>query len=660
MLGKQLTQAAAGSAAGEGLYVDDLFSTYLWEGDSTTNRTITNDIDLAGEGGLVWIKNRTGSYWNVLFDTERGGGQISSNQTDAELASSSNVAGYVSAYNSDGFSVSAGSNSTLSVNNPNFNYASWTFRKAPGFFDVVTYSGQSNGGVDDTWFTVSHSLGSTPGFILIKTTSRSDNWIAWHRSDPNSIMHLNSSGASNSSNYTTVFGHANGAADADNIYIRAGQYAAGRQGESYVAYIFGHDDQSFGTASNESIIKCGSYTGNGSTQEINLGWEPQWVLIKSSAGTTTNWHVFDNMRGINAGNDDPALFTDSNGTENTTNNYFGTLTATGFDLTSTLNGSGNTYVYMAIRRPHKLPTAATEVFVPQATRGAMDGTPSELGHTSNFPVDLFLEVDRSGGAVLCAAADRIRGGGVYSATNRSEVEASADYEFDTNEGVYRSGPYSASSQFLGLMFRRASGFMDAVTWSGTGSARTISHNLTVAPELIISKCRNTTSTTWLTYASPLGATKYIEFNSTLQETTASTVWNDTAPTSSVFTVGTSSGINASGRTYFAYLFASLPGISKIGTYTGTGTDGINVDCDFTAGARLVLVKRTDSNGHWWLFDSARGIVSGNDPYSLLSSTSAENTTTDRIDPLNAGFIINASGVNSLNASGGTYLFLAIA
>jgi hypothetical protein len=78
-------------------------------------------------------------------------------------------------------------------------------------------------------------------------------------------------------------------------------------------------------------------------------------------------------------------------------------------------------------------------------------------------------------------------------------------------------------------------------------------------------------------------------------------------------------VNGNGETYISYLFATLAGVSKVGSYTGTAAD-LNVDCGFSAGARFILIKRTDSTGDWYVWDSARGIVVGNDPYILLNST----------------------------------------
>jgi hypothetical protein len=97
----------------------------------------------------------------------------------------------------------------------------------------------------------------------------------------------------------------------------------------------------------------------------------------------------------------------------------------------------------------------------------------------------------------------------------------------------------------------------------------------------------------------------------------------------------------------------------VGTYTGTGTT-LQINCGFTNGARFVLIKRTDSTGDWYVWDSARGIIAGNDPYLLLNSTAAEVTNTDYVDAYSAGFELSSTAPAALNANGGTYIFLAIA
>ena len=133
----------------------------------------------------------------------------------------------------------------------------------------------------------------------------------------------------------------------------------------------------------------------------------------------------------------------------------------------------------------------------------------------------------------------------------------------------------------------------------------------------------------------------------------------THPTSSVFTVGTDNDVNARSANYVAYLFASVTGVSKVGTYTGNGSSQ-TINCGFTTGARFVLVKRTDSTGDWVVFDSARGIVSGNDPYLRLNSTAAEVTDKDAVDTDSTGFVVNETSGPNINTNGATYIYLSIA
>jgi hypothetical protein len=199
--------------------------------------------------------------------------------------------------------------------------------------------------------------------------------------------------------------------------------------------------------------------------------------------------------------------------------------------------------------------------------------------------------------------------------------------------------------------------LDQVCYTGTGANTTWTHNLKTVPELILVKGRSG-ARSWTIYHAGLGATKYIEFN-TSAAFTSSTIWNDTAPTSSVFSVGTAAGTNVSGETYLSYLFATCSGVSKVGSYTGTAAVQ-QINCGFAAGARFVLIKRTDTTGGWYVWDSARGIISGDDPYLLLQDLSAEVTNTDYIDTYSAGFEISINAPAAINANGGSFIFLAIA
>jgi hypothetical protein len=208
------------------------------------------------------------------------------------------------------------------------------------------------------------------------------------------------------------------------------------------------------------------------------------------------------------------------------------------------------------------------------------------------------------------------------------------------------------------MFKRAPGFFDEVCYTGTGANTTQTHNLGVVPELIIVKRRDTTGA-WDSYSSALANTEYIVLNTTAAKATGATRWNSTTPTSSVFSIGTSTTTNASGGTYIAYLFATCVGVSKVGTYTGNGTTQ-TIDCGITAGARFVLIKRTDSTGDWYVYDTARGMTVLTDPYLLLNSTAAEVATLGSVTTVATGFALNSTILAAINVNAGTYLFLAIA
>jgi hypothetical protein len=127
---------------------------------------------------------------------------------------------------------------------------------------------------------------------------------------------------------------------------------------------------------------------------------------------------------------------------------------------------------------------------------------------------------------------------------------------------------------------------------------------------------------------------------------------DTATAVYLAESSTNRNTNGNNDTYIAYLFATLAGVSKVGSVTHSGTT--NVDCGFSSGAKFVLLKRTDSAGNWFVWDSIRGIVAGNDPYFLLNTNGAPTTSDDYIDPLSSGFTITDDFTD------GTYIFYAIA
>jgi hypothetical protein len=150
------------------------------------------------------------------------------------------------------------------------------------------------------------------------------------------------------------------------------------------------------------------------------------------------------------------------------------------------------------------------------------------------------------------------------------------------------------------------------------------------------------------------ANNYILMNSASGLASLSGVWSS-GPTSTTFGVANGYAVNDSGQTYVTYLFATCAGVSKVGSFSYATGSSTNVDCGFTSGARFVMIKQTDGVDSWYVFDTARGIVAGNDPFIELNSSAAENSGFDVIDPYSAGFTIPAGALGT-----GTFIFLAIA
>jgi len=653
---KKLLQAAAGSAGSAGLDVEDVFSTYLYEGASAA-QTITNGVDLAGEGGMVWGKQRTGTGYHWIFDTERGHSKwLYPNDTMGEQSG----AGGISSFNSDGFDLQG---TSTFFNGSGQDYASWTFRKAPKFFDVVTYTGDGVAGR-----TVSHNLGSAPGCIIIKRTDSTSAWTVYHRGMDSTApedyaMYLNATGARTDS---TVFW--NDTAPTSTDFTVSNNNLNNGNGATYVAYLFAHNDGDgeFGPDGDADIIKCGSYVGDDQDDgpEIDLGFEPQWLLVKN-ASSARNWVLVDNMRGIVTGGTDANLYPNTTSAEDPANGI--RLTPTGFKCDSggdNFNGNGHTMIYMAIRRGQlAVPEDATDVFAIDTRTAVSSISGTEPSFSAGFPPDMALwrTVDTTANNLLTSRLTQSK----LMYTNLDNAETSSTngaYYFDKENGWFSLT--SSDSDSYSWMWRRAPGFFDVLCYTGTGANRTIQHNLNASPDMIWLKSRETVSSSndWIVYSSAFSnpTDTNITLNSSGGQNTGSgaILWNSTAPTDSTFSLGTYNGLNQSGKEYIAYLFSTLAGVSKIGSYAGSNSDQ-TIDCGFTAGARFVLIKNISRNSDWIVLDSVRGIVSGTDPFLRLNDNTSQNSAADYIDPDNSGFIV--TGANSpTNQSGDNYIFYAIA
>ena len=644
--------AFGGGAAAVPQYIEDVFSTYLYTGNSL-GQTITNVIDLSTKGGLVWMKERTASPAGTgnshnFVDTARGVGKLINSNTTAAQQTYSTVY-ELSAFNNNGFTLAL--DGGLGMNENTVPTVSWTFREQPKFFDIVTYTGT---GANTT---IAHNLGSVPGCIMVKRLDAVGAWQVYHRSLANTeYLVLNDTAAK-----ATGATRWNSTTPTSTVFSVGTDATVNASGGTYVAYIYAHDAGGFGLAGTDNVISCGSFTtdGSGTFSDVNLGYEPQWVLAKNTTGAGS-WILIDSMRGMPVTNNSAnVLLPNLSNAEST--GYGWSPRATGFGSQGGNFAVSSTYIYIAIRKgPMKVPTDATKVFSPTISSAAL-GTVL----TTGFPIDTQFMFYRSGGfstrvatRLIGVATTAINSGDSYlqTASTAAEVTPSSGTRYWDNTGFQMPGDWAGTSMIF-ESFRRAPSFFDVVCYTGTGSATTVTHNLTVVPELIIVKSRSSVSG-WPVYSSSLANTEYVALNTSTGKTTGSIFWNSTTPTSSVFSLGASAVTNNSGSTYVAYLFATCAGVSKVGGYTGTGTL-TTIDCGFTGGARFVLIKRTDTTGDWYVWDTARGMVAGTDPSFRTNSTASE-VNANSVYTIATGFQLLASPSAPVNTNAATYIFLAIA
>jgi hypothetical protein len=644
------------TAAGGGFTaIEDVFSTYLYTGNSST-QTITNGIDLAGEGGLVWLKHRSGSPANQnhnLVDTLRGvNSPMFTNTTSAQLTQDT-----IASFNSDGFSLGA-----FGPNAGSTPYCSWTFRKAPRFFDMVTYTGNGVAGL-----VVNHNLNCDVGSIFIKKTNAASNWLIFHNNlgasqDGNGFIKFNTVAADNRGFLFWGDG-ATYTAPTSSTFTLSANTDVNENGATYVAYLYAHDPLGPSGDGSDGLIACGSYTGNSSGVEINLGWEPQWFLCKKINGTA-DWQIFDTMRGMHFGTSTQSVRLSPNTSGAETSQLIIGPSPTGVsipDASDSVNSTGQTYIYIAIRRgPMRVPESGTEVFALDTQNSGSYSSPPN--YRSGFVTDAAFRLRTIGGSAAYPwFASRMTGSNsLVTSSTAAEVTNASVNVWDYMNGWGGSGASSSTTTVVSPMFRRAPNFFDVVAYTGIGGAGqdNVFHNLGVAPELVIIKSRSKVGQ-WDTLS--VHVNNWLD-NGRLNASSdfganGGSGYLRTAPTDTKLDIGSS--INDTGQTYIAYLFATLAGVSKVGSYTGNGSSQ-TINCGFTTGARFILIKRTNAAGDWYVWDTARGIVAGNDPHLSLNTTAGEVTTDDSVDPASSGFIVNQVAATNINVSAASYIFYAVA
>ena len=690
-------------AATDLTYVENVFSTDIYTGNGTSGRAITNNINLTDDGGMVWIKCRdsAGQNW-VCLDTERGASKYLQNNNDSQEQTGTNR------QPADGFTTTGFKVGTdTGVNGNTKEYASWTFRKATGFFDIVKYDGTGSA------HAIEHKLGCKPGMILVKSTDLPSNlsadWAGYHKST--TATHFLRPNDTIQAYDNAVYW--NDVEPTSTHFTVGTSYSVNHSDYSYVAYLFADGDESaaqiFGTDGDEKVIKCGTYEGTGADLEVDVGFEPQWILLKN-VDADGGWYIFDIARGTSFGDwPDNILLTSSDNTETITNSGqyadgFVGFTSNGFmvtDASGDLNSNGQTFIYMAIRRPMKPASeyTAEELYDPiyYTGNGSASGNSIETS-IKRFSDGGMLWLKHDGnqhGLILDSTGIGTLGGWlrVSEGDDRQKIGGSngrhhTKFYSENPSGGTGSGfligkdsngspamTNENTTKYGSWSFKRSPKFFDVVSFRSSGSSpQTVPHNLGVVPEFMIITCLtrayyggNDVKMPHWVYHKDVGATYALKLDTSDAKTDTTGPWNDTAPTATHVTIGSEVEEAAgAGEQYVVYMWASLPGVSKVGNYTGNGGDSAqNIDCGFSSSARFVLIKNADATGNWQLYDSARGFGTGTADGVYYPDISPEAFTdtvaADSIATYSSGFTVSSGATrNAINQDTKKIVYLAIA
>lgn len=416
---------ATASSTSEG--PTDAFSTDLYTGDGTTSKKITNDIDLSTDGGLVWIKRRSDTSDHRLIDTEEGASSYLASNTQDGYGT-----GALSSFDTDGFTIGDAS-APINAGNGS-TYVAWTFKQESSFFDVVSYTGSFPSQ------TVSHNLNSTVGAIFVKRTNTTGNdWAVYHRgldatSPEDYYLELNTKDAAANTIHTW-----NSTAPTTSNFSVGNSVLTNNNGDPYIAYVFAHD------TSDDSYIKCGSYTGNATSttpteQFINLGWRPQWVFIKQISNDTyygstpVDSMIFDAERGMT---DQQGIWlrpnTDAAETINANNRVY--PVENGFNIYGAVNGAVNRaadYIYIAIREGVTNYSQTIDLSTGHYFSVTMSN-PTTFSFTnppaSGVATSFVIELNNNGSAITWPSSIKWAGGEAPAATSTKDI-----YKFITTDG----------------------------------------------------------------------------------------------------------------------------------------------------------------------------------------------------------------------------------
>jgi len=434
---------------------------------------------------------------------------------------------------------------------------------------------------------------------------------------------------------------------------------------------------SVSTLSDGNLKATGTCQGTFDANAFASYWEvtagasaPTCGVISEDGGTTHTTTVTANktfgFRMTAAGNLDYINITDAGSWTSIATSLTGLWFPYGTAQATTWNFGASTFAGTASGSALSTSNLSTPAITKPSDYFDVDlytGTGATLARAAlDFSPDLAWIKDRSN-ARSHMLTDTVRGATKRLSSDLMVAEATDPNgltSFDTNGfTVGTTTDYNNSGEtYAAWCWKKGAipGF-DIVSYTGNATNRTIAHSLGAVLEMMIIKDR-TTAFDWAVYHKDLTAlTKFLYLDGTQAEQTDATMWNSTAPTSTVFSLGSNGLVNTNTDNFIAYLFTSVPGFSKFGKYTGNGSaDGPFIWCGFRPA--YVMVKKIDAPADWYMSDARRGSYNANNK-SLLANTSNAETTFDYLDYVSNGFKIRLND-SSYNTNGGTYIYAAFA
>ena len=421
-------------------------------------------------------------------------------------------------------------------------------------------------------------------------------------------------------------------------------------------------EEKYGDDGKQGLIRCGTYKGNGSSSilnPVNIGWEAQWILFRKRG--SANWALLDTMRGMPTDDEYWNVLKPNEPNAETTTFVTGAEpTPTGFNLTHNwgdTNENGMEYYYIAIRAPDALvskkPTAGTEMFA--LDRGTSS---SEIPcFISGFPVDMAMYRVPNTAENWIVGMRKTKNRYWFGNLVGSETPDN-DTIWDDNTGWSKTKGASVYS----WMWKTGHGFQ-TMTWRGNGVNREFMHNLAAVPEMIWSRCLDAAKNTAVYHKGVNGGTNPEQYtlylnNEEVKQDDA-TVFQDFAPTDKIFKVGTDHSVNQDTQRYAVCLFASIPGVSKVGHYIGDGTSNGSKEINVGFSPRYLLIKSSNNAGPWYVFDTQIGFSDDYNTQSEMLRLNDNNSNQgfNGVVRTATGFKLYSPG-NAFNATGSNIIYYA--